>query len=70
MDFNVTGGSAVITPVADFTISPTTMQCASSVDITITDNSIGNTSGFLEMVILTMVITRPFKLFQLLERML
>ena len=44
MDFNVTGGSAVITPVADFTISPTTIQCASSVDITITDNSIGNTS--------------------------
>lgn len=42
LDFQITGGTAVITPVADFTISPTTVQCAPSVDITITDNSIGN----------------------------
>jgi hypothetical protein len=41
MDFNVTGGTAVIAPDANFTISPTTITCAPSVDITITDNSIG-----------------------------
>jgi large repetitive protein len=41
MDFSVTGGTAVIAPEADFTISPTNIQCATTVDITITDNSIG-----------------------------
>ena len=62
MEFSVTGGDAVIAPEADFTISPTNIQCATTVDITITDNSIGNQIGILEMEILIQVIIRPFKL--------
>jgi len=41
MDFTIGNGSAVIAPEANFTISPTTITCASSVNVTITDNSIG-----------------------------
>ncbi|MFH1320781.1 MAG: PKD domain-containing protein, partial [Bacteroidota bacterium] len=35
------GGTAEIEPVADFTINPSGIQCASSVTVNITDNSIG-----------------------------
>ena len=35
------GGSALISPVADFTINPAGPTCAASVNITITDNSTG-----------------------------
>ncbi len=38
----VWGGTALIAPVVDFSISPTGPQCASSVDVTITDASVGN----------------------------
>ena len=41
MDFSVMGGSAVIAPNVDFSISPTTLTCGPSVTVNITDNSIG-----------------------------
>jgi gliding motility-associated-like protein len=41
VDFSVDGGSAQIAPDADFTINPAGPTCANSVNITITDNSVG-----------------------------
>ena len=42
MDFSfLPGMTALIAPEVDFTISPATITCAPSVDVTITDNSVG-----------------------------
>ena len=42
MDFSfLPGMTALIAPEVDFNISPTTITCAPSVDVTITDNSVG-----------------------------
>lgn len=42
LDFTVgNGGSALIAPVADFTVNPAGPTCAASVTVNITDNSVG-----------------------------
>ncbi len=41
LDFSVDGGSALIAPNADFTINPTGVTCASNLNVTINDLSVG-----------------------------